>query len=130
MAKQPLSSPPPSEPVSQFRRSVEKIELAQNSGQDPAPYEANARLWLAIVKLTSPQEANNLEAELNRTTGHTPARGKDVPSAPADARSTIKHIAWACVLVALVFTFVGPDLLVHVIAFISLACLLGVILVL
>ncbi len=128
MAKQTLSSPPPGEPVSQFRRAVEKIRLAQNSGEDRGPYEANARQWLAIVKLTSPNEAKNLELELNRATGHVAAQQKDEPSRP-DVRSSIRRILWLGVAVALLFTVVGPTIIVRVIAFIGMACLLAVILV-
>lgn len=128
MAKQTLSSPPLGEPVSQFWRAVERIRLAQNSGEDPGPYEANARQWLAIVKLTSPNEAKSLELELNRTTGHVSAQEKDEPSHP-DVRSSIRRILWLGVAVALLFTVVGPNIIVRVIAFIGMACLLAVILV-
>jgi hypothetical protein len=124
MGKPTLSSPPQSESVSQFLRSVEKIQLAQQSRQDPAPYIANARQWLAIVKLANPHEAETLERELKRVVGHTPAEATDKPSSP-DRDFLLLRLAWLAVPFALLFTIAGPDVGVKAIAGICLVGLLA-----
>jgi hypothetical protein len=105
---------------------VEKIQLARKTGENPAPYVANARQWLAIVKLANPREAETLEQELKRATGALPA----LPAEPAPQLEDPKteraflllRLAWLGVPVAMLFAIAGPDLGVKLIAG---ACLVG-----
>ncbi len=124
MGKPTLSSPPQSEPVSQFLRSVEKIQLAQKSHQNPAPYIANARQWLDIVRLASPKQAETLEKELKQVVGHVPAEPKDKLASP-DRDFVLLRLAWLGVPFALLFTIAGPDIGVKIIAGICLVGLLA-----
>lgn len=123
MGNQTLPSPQRSEAVNQFLRCLGKIQVAEKSGQNLAPYIAQARQWLAIVKLTSPKEAETLELELNRTAGHISAQEKDDQTSRT-SRLFLLRIAWLGVPFACLFMLAGPNIVVQVSAGICLAGLL------
>ena len=103
---------------------MEKIQQAQKSRRNPAPYVANARQWLAIVKQVSPQEAKNLERELQRVAGPLPAEKTDKPTT-SDSDFFLLRLAWVGVPFALLFAIAGPDIGVKVIAGVCLVGLLA-----
>jgi hypothetical protein len=123
LSNQTLPSPQRSEPVNQFLRCVGKIRAAENAGEDPAPYVAQARQWLAIVKLANPNEAASLELELQGSASRSALKSLDVP-APWDRHLFLLRLAWIGVPFAVLFMVAGPSTVVQVFSGIALVWLL------
>jgi len=115
------SAPQRTEPMNQFLRCVEKMRAAEKSGDNPAPYLAQARQWLAIVKLANPAEAETLERELAAPALPAPAQAID-QEAQRDRRLTFVRLAWLGVPFACLFMIVGGDILIQ---FVAGLCLVG-----
>ena len=123
MSKQTLPSPQRSEPANQFLRCVRKIRAAENAGDDAAPYVAQARQWLAIVRLINPQEAATLELELNRSAGRRPNMEMGRPI-PWDWHLFFLRAAWIAIPFAVLFMVAGPSLVAQIFAGVALVWLL------
>jgi hypothetical protein len=122
------SAAPRTEPMNQFLRCVEKMRAAEQSGEDPAPYRAQARQWLDIVKLTNPAEAESLELELSPRAG----RGATLDAAEAEDRQAAQdrrlffvRLAWLGVPFACLFMIAGGNVLVQYLSGLCLAGLLA-----
>ena len=118
-----LSSAPRSEPVNQFLRCVARLRAAEKAGEDPAPYIAQARQWLAIVKLSSPNEAASLELELQGTASPDTLKSMDL-LAPWDWHLFLLRLAWIGVPFTFLFMVAGPSTVVQVFSGIALVWLL------
>ncbi len=105
---------------------MNRLQLAAKAGQNPAPYVAQARQWLAIVKMTNPTEAQRLETELNRLVGSAPARTAAQPPA-WDPRFVMVRLAWVGVPFAILFMIAGGNSVIQVLAGVCLVCLLALI---
>ena len=123
MGNQTLPSPHRSEPVNQFLRCVGRIRAAEQAGEDPAPYVAQARQWLAIVKLANPNEAATLELELQGSASRSALLSMDIP-ATWDWHLFFLRLAWIVVPFAFLFMVAGPSTVVQVFSGIALVWLL------
>jgi hypothetical protein len=123
LSNQTLPSPQHSEAANQFLRCVGRIRVAEKSGDDPAPYVAQARQWLAVVRLANPKEAATLEQELNRPTGSGRSMEIEQPIA-WDWHLFLLRLAWIGVPFTILFMVAGPSIVVQVFAGIALVWLL------
>ena len=125
------SAAPRTEPMNQFLRCVEKMRAAEQSGEDPAPYRAQARQWLDIVKQTHPQEAQVLERELSQPAGPS-ATAETNEAAKAEAKQAAQdrhlflvRLAWLGVPFAGLFMIAGGNVLLQYLSGLCLAGLLA-----
>jgi hypothetical protein len=84
---------------------------------------AQARQWLAIVKLASPNEAATLEMELQGSASPGTLKHIDMP-APWDTHLFFLRLAWIGVPFAFLFMVAGPSIVVQIFAGIGLVWLL------
>jgi hypothetical protein len=112
-----------SEAVAQFYRCLDRLRAAEKAGDDPASHLAQARQWLGIVRLTSPQEAALLEQELSTGPRPLPAQVAARPIA-WDWHLFGLRLAWIGIPFAVVLIILGPSLIVQIFAGVALAWLL------